>query len=145
MYVMQAGMQYPLMHKLPARSLQHLHQVIAPLSLQHHAAYLHLQQQQQQPATHASHAQSHQYPTQAQTQDNAATAPSNPAGLAAQHSGLVHQFQNGQYQSAMQEHASEHLQGQPEQQQDEAQHQAAPEGSIEPGDDWIEQVSQNWQ
>jgi len=149
-------MQYALMHKLPGKSLHHLHQLTAPASLHsqpyqqqypHHATQ-HLAPHSQAAAS-ASH-QAHQYPAHIQ-------------GLANAHSSHTHNLQGFHHAAA---HAQQqmHLQQQPghvphygagqyppasapmpDNTQAEAQGGAAGEAavrqdSIEPGDDWIEQV-----
>lgn len=153
----QAGMQYGLMHKLPGKSLHQLHQLSVPAaSLQHQTYQLHLDAHYPTPATQHvhSHSQSsgaHQGLANAHSHQGLANAHSghaqslqglrHPATHAQQqmhlqqHPGHVQHYAAGQYQPAAVQEQHEEQQGAYSGQQ------AAAQGSVEPGDDWIEQVT----
>ena len=149
-------MQYALMHKLPDKSLHHLHQLTAPASLHNqpyqqqypHHATQHLAPHSQ--AAASAFQQAHQYPAHIQ-------------GLANAHSSHVQHLQ-GFHHADAQAQQQVHLQQQPghvqhygagqfppasapmpDNTQTEAQRGTSGEAnvrqdSIEPGDDWIAQV-----
>ena len=147
-------MQYGLMHKLPAKSLHHLHQLTAPATM-HHQTYQHPVAQQfthlqphAQPVGGASQDQGelHQYPAQAQNRAHAQApqALDQPASANHGQQQMHVQQQQGhaqQYSLAQYPPASVGTQQEAEKQADgDAAQEESPEGSIELGDDWIEKV-----
>lgn len=146
-------MQYGLMHKMPAKSLHHLHQLTAPATM-HHPTYQHPATQQfTQLQTHAQsvgaacqdQGEVHQYPSQPQTHAQAPQALDQPAvaNHGQQQMHLQQQQGHAQHHSAAQyppasvesqQEAAKQLNG-------DAAQEESPEGSIELGDDWIEKVS----
>ena len=143
----QAGMQYALMHKLPGRSLQHLHQLTVPGSLQH-LPYQQMPPVQQYPHRTAQnlHAQPTAPATQGQVQVHGYPAPIQATHLSSGHAqqhmhfqrdrGQVHKYEAAQYQPA---HGLMHAHSEG-QQGTASDQEAAQQGSVEPGDDWIAQV-----
>lgn len=148
-------MQYGLMHKLPAKSLHHLHQLTAPATM-HHQTYQHpVTQQFTQLQTHAQpvldacqdQGEVQQYPAQAQGHAHAqAPQALDQQAAANQRQQQMHvQQQQGhaqQYSAAQYPPASVGTQQEAEKQPNgDAAQEESPEGSIELGDDWIEKVS----
>ena len=152
-------MQYGLMHKLPAKSLHHLHQLAAPATM-HHQPYQHPITQQfthlhthAQPVTAAHQDQPvvHQYPDQAQghAQTQAPQVLSQPtAANHGQQQMHVQQQQGHAQQQQQQIHVQQYppapvgtQQAPGRQPMADAAEEESPEGSIELGDDWIEKVS----
>lgn len=146
-------MQYGLMHKLPAKSLHHLHQLTAPATM-HHQTYQHpIVQQFTQLHTHAQpmaaacqeQGEVHQYPAQAPGHAQAPQALDQPAAAnhGQQQMHVQQQQGHGQHYSAAQyPPAAVGAQQEPgKQPSGDAAQEESPEGSIELGDDWIEKVS----
>lgn len=142
-------MQYGLMHRLPAKSLHHLHHLTAPAaSLQHHTyqhpvaqqfAHLH-PHAQPTAAAHQNQAEVHQYPAHAQGHAQAPQALDQ--SIAANH-GQQHvqqQLGHGQHYSAAQQYPTAPVPAQQEPGKQAVVEDESPEGSIELGDDWIEKV-----
>lgn len=149
-------MQYALMHKLPGKSLHHLHQLTAPASL-------HSQPYQQQYPHHATQHLAPHSQAAASASHQANQYPAHIQGLANAHGsqtqnlqGFHHAAAHAQQQMHLQQqpgHVQHYGAGQyspasapmPDNTQTEAQGGASGEAavrqdSIEPGDDWIEQV-----
>ena len=148
---LQAGMQYGLMHKLPAQSLHHLHQLTAPATLAHqpyqhplgqHFTHHHTHAQPAA-AAHEEQSQVQRYPVHAQGHAPAAQPVQSQSSAAVHPGQQLHQPGHAQHFPAAQYHIApaQSAQQEPGQQPAaDAAQQESPEGSIELGDDWIEKV-----